>query len=375
MATKKQRRQAQKAAEKAIKKAPAWLIITAIILIAAIVAGYFIYTKFFKKPAPLSGELSFHFLELGNKYSGDSIYIKAGDNDILIDAGSRVGSIDNIKNYVNQYMTDNTFEYVIVTHADRDHIAGFAASTSIFDLYECETIIGFPLTDKTTETYNNYLSEKADEVLAGATYYDALQCYNQTDGAKRVYNLTDTISMEILYNYYYEHSHTDENNYSVCVMFHHGDRDFLFTGDLEEAGEIKLAQKYDFGQVELFKAGHHGSATSSNDILLREIKPKVCVVTCAAGWDEFTDAMANQFPTQKFIDNIAPYTNKVYVTTIADSQFTPNGEEFYSLNGNVVVSSSADKDEVEVTCSASSTLLKDTSWFKAERTTPAAWLN
>ena len=34
-------------------------------------------------------EFQIHFLELGNKYSGDSIYIKAGENDILIDAGSR----------------------------------------------------------------------------------------------------------------------------------------------------------------------------------------------------------------------------------------------------------------------------------------------
>ena len=29
-------------------------------------------------------------------------------------------------------------------------------------------------------------------------------------------------------------------------MFHHGDRKFLFTGDLEESGEQKLAEKYDF---------------------------------------------------------------------------------------------------------------------------------
>ena len=47
-----------------------------------------------------------HFLELGNIYAGDSIYVKAGDNDILIDAGSRYSSKDTIKKYVNTYCDD-----------------------------------------------------------------------------------------------------------------------------------------------------------------------------------------------------------------------------------------------------------------------------
>ena len=68
--------------------------------------------------------------------------------------------------------------------------------------------------------------------------------------------------MEILYNYYYEEDATHENDYSVCVRFYHGSRQFLFTGDLEKSGEEKLAERYDFTQVELFKAGHHGSSTS-----------------------------------------------------------------------------------------------------------------
>ena len=50
-----------------------------------------------------NGDLSVHFLELGNKYAGDCIYIKANDNDILIDAGSRQNSATTIINYVNKY--------------------------------------------------------------------------------------------------------------------------------------------------------------------------------------------------------------------------------------------------------------------------------
>ena len=34
-------------------------------------------------------DFQIHFLELGNIYAGDSIYVKAGDNDILIDTLNR----------------------------------------------------------------------------------------------------------------------------------------------------------------------------------------------------------------------------------------------------------------------------------------------
>ena len=99
-----------------------------------------------KTEVVVEGELEIHFLELGNKYTGDCTYIKAGENDILIDAGSKVSSIETIDKYVSQYVTDDILEYVIVTHAHEDHYAGFATDEkkdSIFDLYECKTIIDF----------------------------------------------------------------------------------------------------------------------------------------------------------------------------------------------------------------------------------------
>ena len=341
-------------------------------------------------PTSVTGTLSFHFMSLGNEFTGDCIYVKAGDNDILIDAGSRVNSIDDIKNYVDGFVSDNTLEYVIVTHADRDHIAGFATKNgSIFDLYDCKTIIDFPLTDKTSATYQTYCDERQAEIENGAKHYTALECYNNQNGAKRVYELTDdgSVKMEILYNYYYENSSGDENNYSVCVMFYHGDRQFLFTGDLEKDGEEKLAEKYDFTQVELFKAGHRGSYTSSNECLLKEIQPKICVVSCCAGSIERKTALENLFPSQLMIDRISKYTDKVYVPLMmeiiqVEGADTPNdssddkyenADQYEMLNGNIVVVSA--KDGVSVECSNNNTLLKDTVWFSKYRQMPEAWLN
>lgn len=373
------------------KKLSGTSLVLAIIFVVLAIAGYYVYDKFFKKDQfiPAEGEISFHFMMLGNDNAGDCVYIKAGENDILIDAGSRINSIDDIDNYLKQYVTDGKLEYVIVTHADQDHIAGFSKKDgSIFDLYECQTIIDFPLTNKDTETYKNYVSERNDEVSLGAKRYSALECYNNQNGAQRVYNLTEdgNVKFEILYNYYYEHESDDENNYSVCVMFYHGSRQFLFTGDLEKEGEERLAEFYDFSQVELFKAGHHGSRTSSNECLLSETKPKICVACCCAGSVEYTDNLDRTFPTQEMIDRIAPYTDKFYVPiTIEIEQVkgmdTPNDKsdddynnvgEYIILNGNIQVISDAELG-VYVECSNNNTLLKDTDWFKEYRTLPDAW--
>lgn len=343
-------------------------------LVIGFIAAFFIYTYATRESGGdvyVSGDLSIHFMELGNEHAGDSIYIKAGNTDILIDAGSTRASTNTTAAYMDEYITDGTLEYVIVTHADEDHIAGFAGSSSapsMFDRYSCGTIIDFALTNKNTQVYNDYISQRDEAVAEGAVHYTALQCWNETDGAKRVYELSDGIEMEILYNYYYENTHKDENNYSVCLMINQGDKHFLFTGDLEEEGESRLVDNNDLPKVELFKAGHHGSKTSSTEKLLQVIQPKIVCVCCCAGTDEYTDAKENQFPTQAMIDRVAPYTDQVYVT----SQVDENSESGYrSMNGNIVVTSN--RSGVTVECSENNVLLKDTEWFKDNRIMPSAW--
>ena len=188
------------------------------------------------------GDFSVHFLELGNKNTGDCIYIRAGDNDILIDAGSKTNSIPVIKTYLDTYVTDGTLEYVIATHAHEDHIAGFAGSDSnpgLFRYYECEVIIDFPLTDSSSRIYERYVDERDQEVEEGAEHFTALECYNNENGAQRVYQLGENTTMTFLYNYFYEHRASSENDYSVCTLFTHNGKNYLFTGDLENEGSLK----------------------------------------------------------------------------------------------------------------------------------------
>ena len=330
----------------------------------------------------VTSDLSIHFLELGNKYTGDCTLVKVGNTELLIDAGSRANSISTIKTYVEQYCTDGVLEYVVVTHAHQDHYAGFATNAgtdSLFDLFEVETVIDFgDATNKTTSTkmYANYLRELGEEITAGATYHKALDCAKERNGAPREFDLDQSknIYFEILYHKFYETKASSENDYSVCLQVVHGEKKFLFTGDLEEDGEESLVEHNRsggmnagrLGQVEIYKAGHHGSKTSSSDALLNVIKPKIVCVCCCAGSSEYTSKNENQFPTQAFINRVSPYTSNIYVTTIC-VDYSQN--KYESFNGNIVVCSTGTAD-ITLSFSNNSTNLKDTEWFKSNRTLP-----
>ena len=318
-------------------------------------------------------EVSIHFLELGNKYTGDCTYIKVGEDiDILIDCGSKSNSIETVSNYLNNYVDDNKLEYVIITHAHQDHYAGFATTTkvnSIFDLYECENIITFSKSNNEGKAlYQNYERELNDEIANGANHFTAYECVNNLNGATNCFNIYPGVTLTILNSYFYEHNSSTENNYSVCCLFSHNGKNFLFTGDLEEDGEEYLVAMNDIPQVDLYKAGHHGSKTSSSLTLLNVIQPKNVCVCCCAGSSEYTSNKDNQFPTQQFIDNISLFTEKVYVTTLCIDY---KNNKFTSFNGNIICFST--DINFTVNCSNNNTVLKDSQWFKTNRTTPSMW--
>ncbi|MBQ8429487.1 MAG: MBL fold metallo-hydrolase [Clostridia bacterium] len=327
-----------------------------------------------------NGELSIHFPMLGNKYTGDCTFIKVGDTEVLIDAGSRQSSADTISTYIDQFCTDGVLEYVIATHADRDHIAGFVGNksgttrTGIFYRYEIETLIQFPLSSKEAlgesgnkTLYGNYLDGVDYLEGQGTTVYTALECWNNENGASRSYTLGDDITMNFLYQKFYEETTSDENDYSVCMLLTQGANNYLFTGDLEKEGEASLVANNDLPKCVLYKGGHHGSPTSSTTELLSAIDPDIVCVCCCCGSDEYTDNVANMFPSQAFVDRIAPYTDQVYVTTIVSD----NADGYEALNGNIVVY--VENGELKMRCSNNTTLFKDTDWFKANRNLPDAW--
>lgn len=353
--------------------------------------GYFYYITEKQKSeikVYTSGELVFHFLELGNQNTGDCTYINAGGVDILIDAGSKVGSIPTITSYINNYVKDDILEYVIVTHAHEDHYAGFAADEdkdSIFDMYTIGTVIDFAqATSNTKENkiYGNYQRELSEVISRGTKHYTAKECVDKTNGATDVYKITADITMTILNQEYYHSVSSTENNHSVCTLFTQDDRNFLFTGDLEHDGEESLVSLNNLPHCELYKAGHHGSGTSSYDKLLNAITPDICCICCCAGNVEYLKTtpqnLSHSFPYQEFIDRISKHTYKVYVTTLGKIKWDEEknkwvNDGFTSMNGNIVVTSKT--NGVYVNCSNNNNFLKDTDWFKNNRVCPPEWEN
>ncbi len=329
-----------------------------------------------------SNDLSIHFLELGNKYTGDCSFIKVGDTEILIDAGSKASSIDHIKAYIEPYITDGVLDYVVVTHAHEDHYAGFATNAgtkSLFDHFKVGTIIEFAKTNKTesNKMYANYIRERNEEVAdSEAKVFTALECVEETNGASREFELGNNTIMQILYQKFYEETAHTENDYSVCLQIVNGGKKYLFTGDLEEDGEESLVDCEEnaglLGHVEIYKAGHHGSKTSSTTKLLNIITPSQVCVCCCAGSSEYTQKNENQFPTQEFINRVAPHTDKIYVTTLCIDY---KANSFESFNGTIVYcfkTSDADnsKNGEFWYFSKNSTILKNTQWFAENRIWP-----
>ncbi|MDE6666808.1 MAG: MBL fold metallo-hydrolase [Clostridia bacterium] len=351
------------------------------------------------KPTPPvtaeTSDVAIHFLELGNGYAGDCVLIDCGDTEVLIDAGSQQSSAATIKKYVDEYCTDGVLEYVITTHGDQDHISGFVGTTSakgILYQYEVGTLIKFDYSNKTTQIYKSYLDAVEYVKGNGTKVYTASQCYEEKDGAKRQYYLDEahTVSINILYNYYYYNlDKNDENNHSVVTLltqeYADGNKHYLFTGDLEGDGERKMVDYYanpsnsksEFDilpKVELYKAGHHGSKTSSTEKLMKVIQPKYVTVCCVCGQPEYTKENANTFPTQDMLDRVGVYTDKIYVTSLAtnlpkkdaNGNYTAISKSGYtSMNGNIKFYT--EDGELKLWCSKSYTILKDTEWFKENR--------
>lgn len=322
--------------------------------------------------------LSVHFLELGNKYTGDCVFINAGEFEILIDAGSRADSVDDIYEYVKPYV-DGQLEYVVVTHAHQDHYAGFATKNyenSLFSKFDdgIGTVVTFAQTNQKADKAGLYqyfennvktLKEKGTERKYVNEYFER--------GASATVKINDNVSIEFLEHKFYHDKSKTENNYSVCFQIVETAGEnvyrYLFTGDLEEDGEKDLVKQNadKMGKTRLYKAGHHGSKTSTSQELLDVIDPDAICVCACAGSPEYTKNKDNQFPTQAFVDRV--YTKnaetQVFVTSLCVDY---DANKFTSMNGNIVICSAG--NSVTRYFSNNATELRETEWFKTNRKLP-----
>ena len=178
---------------------------------------------------------------------GDSILIKVGDCDILIDAGtSSYGS--TVTSYLRSQGVDD-IELLINSHPDSDHYGGLPA---VLDAYTVEKI-WMSSYAKTGTTYTSFKSKVNSE-----------GCPVSTPSVGTVYTY-EYLTLTVIYN---GSGATNSNDSSLVIMLEYGSFRFLFTGDISSTVESKLVSGGNDLSCDVLKVPHHGSAGSSSSSFL-----------------------------------------------------------------------------------------------------------
>lgn len=215
-----------------------------------------------------------YFIEMQHIYA-DSIFIKKGNVEILIDAGYEYDG-KNVNKVINQYCTDDRLDLFMVSHSDGDHIDGIQEALKDVDNISLMIDYGGIGTGNVLQTRNKYTQK-------GMVYHSAYDCVNKLNGATDVYYLTKDFYFEILNTgeYITSDKSSASNGHSVAVIFYYKNFSFFTAGDLTTETEEKLLKNEDLPEVTLYKASHHGSHGSNSQELLDTLNPKAVAISAA----------------------------------------------------------------------------------------------
>ena len=226
--------------------------------------GFLISLLSFLLHRPVSG-LRVDFIDVGQ---GDGILLETREQVILVDGGST-----QIKKLGEQRLEPllksrgiRNIDMVFVSHGDQDHISG------ITWLLEEDTGIEIgrlflPFPGKGEEVYEKL--ESAAEKRGVKTDYICAGDFVQSG----------KLSLSCLYPYRDTLS-SDRNDHSEVLLAEYGDFSMLLMGDLGAEGEAEIAEQWNKNrQVQILKAGHHGSSTSSSEQFLDTVHPRIAVLS------------------------------------------------------------------------------------------------
>ena len=235
------------------------------------------------KPEP-KALLKIHFLDVGQ---GACALIESDGHYMLIDGGGRDASSFTVS-YLAQLGIEK-FDYLVATHFDEDHIAGlvgvfnkFAVGTVLEPSYKADKSIytSFKEAEKKSGA-EVIIPEPGAEYTLGDAKFTVL-------APKKPENSTDEGTAL---------NSSEENNQSICVLLANGDNKVLFTGDAEQEEERYLVESGRDIRADVYLVGHHGSSSSSSELLLDAVRPKYAVISCGTGNDY-------GHPTQEVLDRL-----------------------------------------------------------------------
>lgn len=247
-------------------------------------------------------ELIVHYINVGQ---GDSELIQINGKNILIDAGSKSAE-DKVVSYLK--IQDITkIDYLIGTHPHEDHIGGMEA---VIKNFRIGRFIG-------PKVYNPPTISIFEDLIT--TLKNKNMKINVLEPGTHI-SLGKNAYLEILApeKHYYENL----NNYSIVLKITYKNTKFIFTGDAEEDDEKKILNAGFDISSDVLKVGHHGSKTSSSEIFLKEVSPKIAVISCGKNNDY-------GHPHKATLDKLNSINCKIYRTDL-------NGDIVIISDGNTI---------------------------------------
>lgn len=213
-------------------------------------------------------KLQVNFLDVGQ---GDSAFIKTpGGHQIVIDGGPDAKVLEKLSNKMPFW--DKTLDLVILSHPEKDHMQGLIYA---LQTYKADYILwnGIKKTSPEYQAWINVLekqkkmgakiitSKPGQEIKAGKVLVDILS------------PLEDLQDKEIK---------NTSNDTGVVAKIIYGKNSFLFTADIDMAGERKIIKSGENVLANVLKIAHHGSKYSTSDQILQAVKPSIAIIEVGA---------------------------------------------------------------------------------------------
>ncbi len=207
------------------------------------------------------GKLHVTFFDVGQ---GDAILIESPTGRQILVDGGRYPSL--LLDQLGQEMSfwDKDIDIIVATHPDEDHTLGLVQAIG---RYRVALLLVNGEEEDTPAAY--------EELLAAAK---GQQIPIRRALAGEVIELGDGARLEILHPGP-DLETEDRNDNSVAVRLVYGDFTALLTGDAEGEAERMMIDSERPLQSLVYKAGHHGSRSSSSRRFLQAVQPQIVVIS------------------------------------------------------------------------------------------------